>query len=227
MTLQQIATGNSFTGSVYRDGFGILNYKLATNAALDVNVPVAAYTTGDHDVDYNVTQLGGVMRLGAGDGAEIMFIVGAGGAAPSSPTFLVSAFYPWAGQDGNIAGYIEIPLVDAGAAFSASSLAVGTVLGAAATAMRNVDLSAATNPIVSTALWGKALVVAVNSVSLSGVVFANNTDFVQVAGDYPARLRVTPLEGATHLRCQLKSGGGASATMWAVARRTRGGSMRG
>lgn len=212
-------SASAFGGTVLRDSVRLLHFN-ASNNAIILHAPVAVSTAATGP-DTTLRALGGVIELGAGDEVHLNF---AKSGTVTTPTFLVTQWFPVVGPDGNLVGYEEKPLCDVGSGYTVGTFAIGTVFAGVAMADGTQPATAAIP--VGTETWAKAITCNVDSIPVTNSLILNNMDLIQPSAtdDVPSTLRISPLGGATHLRVQQRTGGGGG-SMWVFVRRARGGAL--
>lgn len=208
--------GTNFSASRFTDSVVMLNYTLSAAATLAVHAPVAV-GTGATGPDVNVRALGGVMELGSGDAAYLSF---AKSGTVTTPTFLVTYWRPIRDKGGNIVGYAEYPLNDVGSALTYGTFALGT-------AFATVCMADGTDPVTAavpagTEVYAKAITCNVGGVAVSTSLVLNNMDLIKTTDDVACILRVTPFDGASHIRVQQQDTGAGGGKMFCFAFRGRG-----
>lgn len=205
-TLIDTAIGSTYTGSRYEDGLALL-LRSTSSTTPSVHVPVAVGSaSADEAQDKNVLALGGVLPMDPGDAAYLMF---ASSATVGTPTFLVTRWKPIRGTAGTIIGYQEFQCHDIGAALTAGTQTLGTVI----TSVANWDGTTPASPPLTGDLWYKGITCNVDAVAVGVDVIRNNIDLLKVTDDTPCILRITPMDGDSHIRVQTKAATGAGAIL--------------
>jgi hypothetical protein len=210
------APGAEFTNNVLRDALSLLQVNTA-NTAIGRHAPVSVSTNDGENPDQNVTALTGVIRLGPGDAVYLDF---AKSGTITAGTFFVGVWFPIRDINGKIIGYDERPYTDVGSSLAYGSVATGTQYAT----IQGSDGTTPASPPVGTEVWANAITANVGGVAVSVSAVLNNMDLLKVADDGPCTLRITPIDGATHVRVAQKTGGGGG-TMFCFARRGRGAAL--
>lgn len=205
--------------TVLRDSVKLVHYIVSATTTLAVHAPVLA-STASTGVDTNVTALGGVMRLGAGDAAYLTF---AKSGTVTTPTFLVTYWKPIMGTDGNITGYAEYPLCDVGSSLTYGTFALGTAFAGVAMADGTAPVTAAVP--AGTEVYAKAITCNVGGTAVSTSTVLNNIDLIKTTDDVACILRITPFDGATHIRVQQQDSAAGGGKMFCLGWIGRGAAL--